>query len=219
MKKLLSLLLVLMLLASAAGAVDLYVDLNPIDTDAPPAIVDGRTLVPVRAIFEAIGAAVVWDGSSNTVAGARGATTIIIQINSTTAYVNNQVRILDVPAQLVNGRAMVPARFISEALGCDVTWDGKTGTAAVAYRLKDTKFYAASTEDQYHYDGFCGGGTYYEATLAEVDGRGLTPCGKCVLANSDSGADGNSWTTLPMPPGEVQVEAPDSSASELPDGT
>ena len=149
MKKLLSLLLALMLPASAAGAVNLYVDMNLIETDTPPAIVDGRTLVPVRAIFEAIGATVDWDSAASTATGVRGDTTVIIQINNTTAYTNGEVRVLDVPAQLINNRTMVPAWFISEAMGCDVTWDGKTETAAVAYQLKGTKLYATPTGERY----------------------------------------------------------------------
>lgn len=213
MKKLLSLLLALMLLASTAGAVDLYVDMNRIDTDTPPTIIDGRTLVPVRAIFEAIGATVDWDSATSTATGVRGDTTVVIQIDNTTAYVNGEARVLDVPAQLINGRTMVPARFISEAMDCDVTWDGDTGTAAVAYLLKGTKLYATPTGERYHYDGSCNGGTYYETSLAEITGRGLTPCDKCVLTAANSttytvpggAADEYPHTTLPMPAGEVPV--------------
>ena len=214
MKKLLSILLALTLLASAAGAVNLYVDMNLIHTDTPPTIVEGRTLVPVRAIFEAIGATVEWDGATSTATGVRGDTTVIIQIDNTTAYVNGEARTLDVPAQLINGRTMVPARFISEAMGCDVTWDAKTETAAVAYQLKGVGLYATPTGERYHYDGSCNGGTYYETTLAEITGRGLTPCDKCVLTNPssttapDSAADEYPWTTLPMPVGEVPVNVP-----------
>ena len=213
MKKLLSFLMALMLLASTAGAVDLYVDMNLIETDTPPTIVDGRTLVPVRAIFEAIGADVTWDGATSTATGVRGDTTVIIQINNSTAYVNGEARVLDVPAQLINDRTMVPARFISEAMGCDVTWDRNTGTAAVAYQLKDVKLYATPTGARYHYDGSCNGGTYYETSLAEINGHRLAPCDKCVPA------DEYPWTTLPMVPGEVPVNVPGWSPDATPDNT
>ena len=227
MKKLLSFLLALMLLASTAGAVDLYVDMNLIETDTPPTIVDGRTLVPVRAIFEAIGATVTWDGATSTATGVRGDTTVVIQINNTTAYVNGEARVLDVPAQLINERTMVPARFISEAMGCDVTWDGNTSTAAVAYQLKGVKLYATPTGKRYHYDGSCNGGTYYETSLAEINGRQLTPCDKCVLTNPSSApgtapestADEYPWTTLPMPVGEVPVDVPGWSPDAAQDNT
>lgn len=175
-----------MLLAANANAVDLYVDMEKIQTDTPPTIVNGRTLVPVRAIFEAIGAFVDWDSTTRTANGVRGDTTVSIQIDNATAYVNGEARTLDVPAQLINGRTMVPARFISEAMGCDVTWYQKTQTAAVANQLKGQKIYVTATGGRYHYSGSCNGGTYYEATLAEATGRGLTPCDKCVLTKPDN---------------------------------
>lgn len=181
MKKIALFLLVAMLLTSPVLAVDLYVDTAKIETDTPPTIVDGRTLVPVRAIFEAIGATVEWDGDTYTATGVRGDTTVVIQIDNTTAYVNGEPKILDVPAQLINNRTMVPARFISESMGCEVTWYEKTKTAAVADKTKGQHIYVTETGKRYHYSGTCNGGTYYEATLAEAMGRGLTPCDKCVL--------------------------------------
>lgn len=186
MKKLLSFLLAFMLLASTAGAIDLYVDTELIQSDTPPMVVDGRTLVPVRAIFEAIGAAVAWDEATSTATGIRDGFVVNIQINNTTAYVNGEPRVLDVPAQLINGRTMVPARFISEAMGCDVTWYEATGTAAVADEMKGRHIYVTKSGKHYHFDGSCNGGTYYEATLAEAMGRGLTPCDKCVLTNGEA---------------------------------
>lgn len=173
-------------LYTTAGAVDLYVDTALINTDVPPQVVDGRTLVPVRAIFEALDATVEWDGETQTVTGQRGDTTVIMKLGSTTAYVNGEERILDVPAQAVDGRTLVPARFISEALGCDVTWYQDTQTAAVADTMKGQQIYVTKTGSKYHYSNSCNGGTYYEATLAEAMGRGLTPCEKCVLTSSET---------------------------------
>lgn len=180
-KKLLASFLVLSLFTVSASAVDLYVDTNKIETDTPPTIVDGRTLVPVRAIFEAIGATVTWDGATRTATGVRDDTTVIIQIGNKTAYVNGEPKTLNVPAQIINGRTMVPARFISEAMGCDVTWYADTKTVGVADKTKGQHIYVTKTGKKYHYSETCNGGTYYEATLAEAMGRGLTPCDKCVL--------------------------------------
>lgn len=186
MKKLISFVLAIMLLTTIAGAVDLYVDTNKIETDTPPTVINGRTLVPVRAIFEALGATVEWDGTTNTATGVRDGVVVTIQIDNTTAYVNGEAKILDVPAQLINNRTMVPARFISEALGCDVTWYAGTETVGVADKMKGHHIYVTATGERYHYDGSCNGGTYYEATLAEAMGRGLTPCDKCVLVKQPS---------------------------------
>ena len=174
------LLLLLFALTVSAGAVSLYVDTDLIQTDVPPTIVDGRTLVPMRAIFEALGAEVDWDGETRTATGTLGEHTVSIQVGAKTALVDGQARTLDVPAQIIQNRTMVPARFISEALGCTVAWDGATQTAAVANRLSGEHIYITPTGKRYHFDGHCNGGTYTETTLADAMGRGLTPCQKCV---------------------------------------
>ena len=180
MKKIIPVILIVFSLISNVFAIELYVDTNKIESDTPPTIIDGRTLVPVRAIFEAIGATVDWDAATSTATGIKGDTTVIIQIDNNTAYVNGEAKTLDVPAQLINGRTMVPARFVSESIGCDVTWYEKTATVGVADKTKGQKIYVTETGKRYHFDGSCNGGTYYEATLAEAMGRGLTPCDKCV---------------------------------------
>lgn len=135
MKKLIIALLTTVALAVSAGAVDLYVDTVKLEPDSPPVIVDGRTLVPVRAIFEALGAEVQWDPATRTASGTRGDTTVSVQIDNTTAYVNGEARVLDVPAQLINNRTMVPARFISESFGSRVFWDPATQSVRVSSKL------------------------------------------------------------------------------------
>ena len=92
--------------------------------DQPPVIENGRTLVPLRAIFEALDAEVAWDGETQTVRAIRYGTYIELQIGSNEMKVNNEIKTLDVPAKIINERTMVPARAIAEAFGCNVTWDG-----------------------------------------------------------------------------------------------
>ena len=180
-RRMLAFLLLLMLaLTASAEAVSLYVDTDLIQTDVPPTIVDGRTLVPMRAIFEALGAEVDWDGETRTATGTLGEHTVSIQVGAKTALDDGQTRTLDVPAQIIQNCTMVPARFISEALGCTVAWDGTSQTAAVANRLNGEHICITPTGKRYHFDGHCNGGTYIEPTLAEAMGRGLTPCKKCV---------------------------------------
>ena len=180
MKKLFALMLGLLsctlLFCLSVNAVELYVDTELVQTDVPPQLVGGRTLVPMRAIFEYLGAEVTWDNDTRTATGTLNDTVVTIQIDNTTAYVNGVPYTLDVPAQIIGNRTMVPARFVSESLGCVVTWYNETQTAAVANKTKTGK--------RYHYSGTCNGGTYYEATLAEAMGRGLTPCDKCVLTKN-----------------------------------
>ena len=179
MKKLFALMLGLLsctlLLCLSVNAVELYVDTE---------LVSGRTLVPMRAIFEYLGAEVTWDNDTRTATGTLNDTVVTIQIDNTTAYVNGVPYTLDVPAQIIGNRTMVPARFVSESLCCVVTWYNETQTAAVANKTKGEHIYVTKTGKRYHYSGTCNGGTYYEATLAEAMGRGLTPCDKCVLTKN-----------------------------------
>ena len=102
-----------------------------VNFDQPPIIIDGRTLVPLRAIFEALGATVDWNGNTQTVTSKKGSTSISLSIDSNSMYKNGKSVTLDVPAQLINDRTLVPARAVAEAFGCDVDWDDTTKTITI----------------------------------------------------------------------------------------
>lgn len=91
---------------------------------------NGRTLVPLRAIFEALGAEVFWNGETQTVTAKKGDTEIQLVIGGE-AYKNGQLIPLDVPAKSFNGRTLVPLRFVSEALGCQTGWNSETQTITI----------------------------------------------------------------------------------------
>ena len=88
--------------------------------DVAPIIVENRTLVPFRAIFEALDMDVDWNDDTRTAIGTSDNITIELPIDSTTATVNGEAVALDVPAMLYNARTMVPLRFIAESTGADV---------------------------------------------------------------------------------------------------
>ena len=92
--------------------------------DQIPVIENGRTLVPLRAIFEKIGADVEWNGDTQTVTATKDDITEALTINNTTATKNGEAITLDVPAKIINGRTLVPVRFISDCFGVNVDWDG-----------------------------------------------------------------------------------------------
>lgn len=97
----------------------------------PPMQIKGSTLVPMRDIFEALGATVKFDKASQTVFGQKGATAIILPIGALTATVNGQPHTLPQAAQLINGSTLVPLRFISEALGASVGWNPAVSTVTI----------------------------------------------------------------------------------------
>lgn len=99
--------------------------------NAQPVIIDGRTLVPMREIFEALGLVVGWDGETKTVTGKKGVTDISLKIGEAKIYVDGKPQAIDVPAQIIDGSTMVPLRAISNSVGCKITWDQNTKTANI----------------------------------------------------------------------------------------
>ena len=104
---------------------------NQLSFTQSPVIENGTTLVPMRAIFEAMGASVDWNNDTKTVTSVKGDTTIILTLNKDKATVNGDEIPLVVPAKLVNGNTMVPLRFVSESLGAEVDWNGESRTVTI----------------------------------------------------------------------------------------
>ena len=111
-------------------------------------IVQGRFLVPMRGIFEALGATVHWDGDTRTVTGTKGDISVKLTIDSKITTVNNKKVELDVPATVIEGRTFVPARFISESLGANVEWDGEIRVATIIKDYIEIKVYEIEKEEK-----------------------------------------------------------------------
>jgi len=120
-----------MALAFALPAMAAQVYVNGARLNVATASVNNTTLVPLRAIFQALGATVNWDGGTQTVTAAKGQTSVKLQIGSRTAYVNGRVVTLQVAGKIMQGNTMVPLRFVSEALGASVQWNGATQTITI----------------------------------------------------------------------------------------
>ena len=102
-----------------------------IESDVPPYVKDGRTLGPLRAILEALGMEVTWNAEIQTATGVKGNITISVTIGSNVAKVNGEDKVLDVAAEITNGRTMVPVRFFAENLNMNVEWDNYTKTVII----------------------------------------------------------------------------------------
>lgn len=128
------LLLALSLPASPAAAEPVptvAVDGQVLDLPAAPLTANGRVLVPMRPIFEALGAEVLWDGTSSTVSAVRGWDVVRLTVGSRQAYVDGRVVTLDSPPVISNGRTLVPVRFVGEALGAAVEWEPSSRVVTV----------------------------------------------------------------------------------------
>lgn len=108
---------------------DQYIDFSSINQW--PFIESGRTMVPLRAVFEVLNCNVKWDELLKSAVVEYGTTKIIIPADSTTAYINGKANTLDVPAKLVNDRIMIPLRFVSEAINKTVVWDDANRTVLI----------------------------------------------------------------------------------------
>lgn len=104
-------------------------------TDAEPESKNGRTFIPVRAAFEALGAEVTWDQADKSVTAVKGDTTVVMALDSTKAEVTKdgqkQELTMDVAPYSKGGRTYVPVRFAAEAFSCAVGWDGDEHTVMI----------------------------------------------------------------------------------------
>lgn len=114
--------------AAASGEITVYLDGKQIQFDQPPVAINNRTMVPLRAIFEALGAQVEWHPEKQGISAQKGDTLIVMQLGGKTfaKQVGNgeaQYYQLDQPPVAINNRTLVPVRAVSESFDCDVTWD------------------------------------------------------------------------------------------------
>ncbi|MGE7946460.1 copper amine oxidase N-terminal domain-containing protein [Lysinibacillus sp. NPDC093688] len=115
-------------------------------------IIEGRTLLPLRSIFESLGATVNWDTKTKTVIVKKGTTKIELPLNSKKVKVNGVTKTLDVPAKLIDSKTMVPVRFVSESLGAEVSWNKENQYALIKYQGQQIKVLAQNNNTSYLMD-------------------------------------------------------------------
>ncbi|WIM40615.1 copper amine oxidase N-terminal domain-containing protein [Paenibacillus sp. PK4536] len=116
---------------SAATPIKITIDGVQLTTDQAPVMSANRTMVPLRGVFEALDAKVLWKQSTKTVTAIKDGTTIVLPLGSRTATINGKKVTLDVPAKSIKGRTVVPLRFVSESLGEKVGWNASTKTVSI----------------------------------------------------------------------------------------
>jgi uncharacterized protein YkwD len=115
----------------STSTIYLLIDGQRLHSDVAPIIRNGRALVPFRSILEALHAEVEWNAKSKIIEARRGTKKIVLQVNNRGALVDNKIVSLDVAPIIVNGRTMVPARFVTQSLGASILWDEATRTVQV----------------------------------------------------------------------------------------
>jgi titin len=107
--------------------------------DTAPVSSEGRTMLPIKYVTDALGATLAWDGQAKKVSIIKGDTTVELWIGQNTARVNGAERLIDSgnpnvrPFIAPPGRTMLPLRFISESLGCTVNWNAELQEASIDY--------------------------------------------------------------------------------------
>ena len=146
MKKIISLLLVIGLVLSSAtlafaneNEISVYVEGQKVSFDVPPQTINDRTMVPIRAIFEVMGATVNWDNATQTAICTKDNTVVKMTLNSKIEYINDIPYEMDVAPVIVDNRSLAPARYVAEAFGYFVNWDGNTKSVLInkTSKIKD----------------------------------------------------------------------------------
>ena len=106
--------------------------------DVPPQLINDRTMVPMRKIFESLGADVKWEGESQTITATKDDIVIIMQIDNVIITVKGVDIELDVPPQLIDSRTLVPVRAVAEGLDVVVGWDDETNTVILTKDMEVT---------------------------------------------------------------------------------
>ena len=150
MKRIVCLILIIAMLVPLSGisafasGITVLFNGEKMEFDVPPVILNGRTLVPLRAIFEKLGAEVSWDAVSETAIGVRRGVKVSVTVNSSAATINGKAVTLDQPATLIDGRTLVPLRFVSESFGAEVSWDQETKTVSISAKPSYPAFHITS---------------------------------------------------------------------------
>lgn len=138
MKKIVGLLVLVVMLFSmsfttlAENTIYVMVDGVYVEFDVKPQIINGRTMVPIRAIFEKMGATVEWNNSTSTAVCEKGDTVVMMTVDCMDMYVNGQSRKMDVSPVIIDGRTLAPARYVAEAFGGYVEWDQVNNTVLIS---------------------------------------------------------------------------------------
>ncbi|MDD3170083.1 MAG: copper amine oxidase N-terminal domain-containing protein [Eubacteriales bacterium] len=117
-----------------ADQISVLVNGKQVVSDVPAVNVSGNIMLPFRAIFNSLGVgddSINWNQSSKSIEVRQGKTYLFLIIGNSGALVNEKMITLNASPFIENGRTYVPVRFVSEALGADVQWDGTTRTVTI----------------------------------------------------------------------------------------
>lgn len=122
----------------SADPITLVINGKIIESKVPPIIIDSRTLVPARAVFEELGATVSWVEETQKIFISLEENLILLTVNSNEANINGEIKTIEVPPKIVNDSTMIPLRFVAEALNFDIAWNGNERIASISSKQEQT---------------------------------------------------------------------------------
>lgn len=221
----------------ADAKISVELDGNTIEFDTAPQISNGYTLVPLRKIFEELGALVKWNAETQTVSARKNSKTITLTVGSSEMTIDKgktdsegnaitEKVTLDAPAQIVSGRTLVPLRAISEAFGLDVSWNEDTMTAVLTTEVADDSWKENKSTIDLNSLSFTGNGISISGNSISITSGGDftvtgTLTGGSITVNTDQRVklrlSGGSVTSEDGPC--IFIENADKAFITLTDGT
>lgn len=139
MKKVLAIITAITLLFSVATCfaetadTEIRVKLNgeEVAFDQGPILVDEKPMIPLRAVFEKMGASISWDNDTETVVAMCRDTIVMIQIGNEKMFKLDEAIVLETPAMLVNDRTLIPVHAITDIWGCNIEWNSETNEVVI----------------------------------------------------------------------------------------
>ena len=130
--------------AFAAENITVILNGNKLNFDVQPCIINDRVMIPVRTIFEKLGAEVNWHQNTRTIIASKAEIMVSLTIDIEKIIVNDKEKIIDTSPCIVNGRTLVPIRAISEAFNMDVIWNQQTQTVTILSPIENNSITANS---------------------------------------------------------------------------
>ena len=109
--------------ANAKELIKVTIDQEPLKLKQPALIEEGHLLLPLREIFDALGAKVEWDPNTQSIIGFKDDTIMKLEIGKRQASINNKKILMDIGCKIVDGNVMIPVRFVAEGFDLDIDWD------------------------------------------------------------------------------------------------
>ncbi len=172
--------------STQAADISIYVDNVLVESDQAPVILNDRTMVPIRAVFEKAGATVDWTDSIKTATIKKDDYTVIIKLNEPYIYKNGTPVALDVPSAVVNDRIVIPVRAIAEAMDFGVTWNSVGNSVLIA---TDGNAYRANAQ--------------WQTGFRDINEAGLVLNGKFTDLQIDLDGDGSVEVVSFTPPADA----------------